>query len=173
MVWKKILIISLISCCFSSCLNYYHHPNGGYRPKKSKFYLQNSPYRIKKTDKLKTNVIYVLNDTLIYGNNKDVLYLRFFNNGRCYRSIYSLNKVINTKEINTPTTVGYYAINNNTNIELEFFPVRYKERGIYLKSNGFIKNDTLFINGTDEKGQSQNYIYTPKKIEKLTQKTDW
>ncbi|WP_064967846.1 hypothetical protein [Tenacibaculum ovolyticum] len=175
MVWKKILIINLISCCFSSCLNYYHHPDGGYRPKKSKFYLQAKPYKITPNNRLKTDVLYFSNDTLKYGNGNynDLFYYRFFSNGRFYKSAIDVKDITNLNKLNKPVFIGYYTIKNKL-IELEYFFVKHREKGEYIKDTLYIKNDTLYpINPNHKSNKKEIKFYSSKKIKGLKKITDW
>ena len=176
MGWNKILIFTIIVCCCYSCLNYHiSSKNGAYLPKNPKFNLQENPYQLKKEDLIDNQRLYFYNDTLSYGKGdyNKLFYIRFFKNGKCYRSSIDIKNMSNIKELNTPTSVGYYSVSDHTKVNMEFFHVKYKERGWYSKNEGFIRNDTLFIKGTDKQENEVLRIYTPKKIEGLIQTTDW
>ncbi len=170
------ILIYLCLCFFlCGCYNYFLHSDGGYRPKKSKFYLQDNSYKLKANDELKTNVIYFSNDTLKYGNGlyNSLSYYRFFENGRFYTSSIDIKNIKNIKKINKPLFVGYFNLNKGSEINMEYFFVKYRERGWYIKDQGYIKNDTLFIKGNDENGNYKESIYVPKKIEGLNSTPNW
>jgi hypothetical protein len=176
MGWNKILIIRLISFFFISCLNYYHHSNGGYRPKNKKFTLSKHVKQLKKNDLINSENLYFSNDTLTFGTNKEynsLSYIKFFKNGRCYRSSIDIKNKTDINRLNNPGYVGYYLILNNNKIEMEFFHVKHKEGGWYSKDKGFIRNDTLFIKGTNKQEQEVLRAYIPEKIKGLKQTTDW
>ncbi|WP_422091924.1 hypothetical protein [Tenacibaculum ovolyticum] len=174
MVWKKKIIIILISCCFSGCYNY-TYKNGGHRPKKNKFTLAKTPYNLKKEDLIKTENLYFSNDTLTFGNGEynSLFYIKFFKNGRCFERSVDISEKTDIEKLNTATTPGYYKVINNNKIEIEFFYVKHKERSWYSKFTGFIRNDTLFIKGTYKQEQEVLRAYIPEKIKGLKQTTDW
>ncbi len=171
----KILIYLCLCFFLCGCYNYYHHSGGGYRPKNPRFYLQDNPYRLRVDDKLKTSVIYLSNDTLKYGEGdyNDLFYYRFFDNGRFYKNAVDVKDLVDIKKINNPGFVGYFNLHKGGKINMEYFFVKYRERGWYIKDQGYIKNDTLFIKGNDENGNYKESIYVPKKIEGLNQIPNW
>ncbi|WP_237275103.1 hypothetical protein [Tenacibaculum ovolyticum] len=183
MGWNKILVISLISCCFISCLNYYHTKNGSVRPKKNKFEFGRSPYKLKKEDLIDTNSIYIYNheSTSI---TKGKYFIRFFSNGRCIEGtseLYSgkLNLDRMNDFYNSGVLVGYYKIENFNEITIETYSVKKHEGGYYKKTYGIIKNDSLYI--TDEKknldlislNKKHNIVYQKNKIKGLTGTPNW
>ena len=168
------ILIYLYLCFFAcGCYNYKIHSSGAFQPKRPKFELQDNPYKLKREDLIKTDRIYCSTDTLSYGAGefKVVFFYRFYEDGKFFRGSFDVKKPLNIKKINTPTFIGYYKIENE--IQMEYFFVKWKEKGWYIKNQGYIKNDTLFINGNDENGNYRESIYVPKKIEGLNPTADW
>ena len=184
MGWKKLLIFGLI-CCFLSCKNYYYNKEGGERPKKSKFKLGKLPYQLKKGDKIDTNSIYIDTYTLNYGGvaHTDNAYIRFFSNGRYLEGLENSDVPLNSEKLNTindTSMIGYYKLNSTNYLDLEYFSVKKGEGGAYYKSEGYIKNDSIFIfyslyeNKAFPKPTKENCrIYIRKKIEGLSGTPDW
>ncbi len=170
------ILIYLCLCFFlCGCYNYKIHRNGAFQPKNPKYKFQENPYKLKPEDLIKTDRVYCLTDTLSYGSEefKVVFFYRFYQDGRFFRGSFDAKKVVDTKKINTPTFVGYYKMKDESEIQMEYFFVKWKEKGWYIKNQGYIKNDTLFIKGNDENGNYKESIYVPKKIEGLNSTPNW
>ncbi|WP_028889723.1 hypothetical protein [Tenacibaculum ovolyticum] len=183
MGWKKVLVISTILLC--SCKNYYVNHNGGYRPKKSKFKLAETPYKLKKKDLVNTSYVY------INKSENRVSYLRFFSDGRFFEGRNELNneklKLTTINNFNKYGEIGYFKLNDNK-IEIETFNVNLGGSrgnvGYYSKSYGYIKKDSVFIffnsiensfekTGFPKPNKENCIIYIGEKIEGLKQTTDW
>lgn len=181
MGWKKVVGFIILSSVLFSCKNYYHHINGGYRPKKAKFSLVNKNYQSNDNNNpIDTESIYTSIDTLVYGSGeyRSVFFLKFYRNGQSFQS--SLNPKINLSQQKiSPTYIGYYTVNKEE-ITMETFYVKHKEKGAYVKEYGVLKNDTIFMYKSsikDDKFQKPNRknstVYIKKKIIKRFPKPDW
>jgi hypothetical protein len=95
--------------------------NGGYRPKKSKFKLAETPYKLKKKDLVNTSYVYINK-----GKNR-VSYLRFFSDGRFFEGRNELNneklKLTTINNFNKYGEIGYFKLNDKK-IEIENFNVK-------------------------------------------------
>ncbi len=181
MGWKKMVIFFSLVFTLFSCKNYYHNINGGYRPKKPKFNLTAKNNQWNTKNLIDTNNIYTSIDTLTYGNEKfkSVFFLKFYEDGHSFQS--SINPIINLKQQKIlPTYVGYYSIDEKKIIEIETFYVKHKERGIYLKEYGLLKNDTIFMYKSTIKNdifpnpnEQNSTIYVKKKVVRFFDKPDW
>ncbi len=181
MEWKKLVMLISVCSILVACKNYYHHVDGGYRPKKPKFTSLKKPYKLKKEDILNTKSIYISTDTLEYGNKKykSLFFIKFYNNGRSFQSSIDAKINVNEQKL-TPTYIGYYTINKGNLLEIETFYVKHKEKGVYIKEYGWIKQDTLFMFKSLPKrdmfpnpDKSNSTIYVLKKVESLSEIPDW
>ena len=184
MGWKKLLILFL--CLqLNSCKNYYYNSQGGTRPKTNKFSYSKTPYTLKQNDAIDANSIYLNTSLLYYGGkeHEDYHILRFFPNGRYNEDLVSKKEDLNSQQynnVNNTLMIGYYKIEDNNKISLEYFRVKHKEGGFFQKRYGYIKNDSIFLfynlknNSTYPKPTKENCrIYVKKEIEGLTGNPDW
>ncbi|WP_452220196.1 hypothetical protein [Lacinutrix salivirga] len=168
MEWKKLVIICLLLSCIS-CISFYRHPEGGFRPKKPKFSLDKEVFNF--NNKIDTLAIYTKTDTLKYGKYKSVFYFKFYNNGRYFENGFKPNVGINKSNL-YPTTIGYYNTYNDS-IKLEFFWIDatnvYDTE--YVLLNGIIKGDTLIFDNRFVKGDKD--IYIKQKLDFIPKPSNW
>ena len=60
MGWKKLVVLMLCFLCVS-CLKFYHHPQGGFRPKNPNFTIDKEVFKYNK--KIDTVSVYIKTDT--------------------------------------------------------------------------------------------------------------
>lgn len=188
MGWKKITVLLLLFTtigCNTLFKNYYTNKEGGNRPKTNKFSQAKSPYKLHKEDAIDTNSVYINTSTLYYNgkNHIDYHYLRFFENGRYIEDLVSKKEELNISnfnKVNSSLMIGYFKIQNDQYIEMEYFRVKYGEGGFYDKRHGYIQNDSLFLyynsytnNNYPIPNSNNCRIYIKKKIEGLTGTPDW
>lgn len=168
MVWKK-LVIAVLFFSFFSCIRFYHHPKGGFRPKKPKFTLK--PNNFKLNDKIDTLSIYINTDTLYYGKYSSVFFLKFYNNGCLFYSSIDTKEKLNSRNLK-PGDIGYYNLNKK-NIEIEYYIVNPNNsyHTEYVKLNGIIKGDSLIFNNRFIKGDKD--IYIKQKIDFTPEPSNW
>ena len=133
MVWKKVMIV-IVCFSFFSCISFYHHPKGGFRPKKPKFTLK--PNNFKLNDKIDTLSVYINTDALIYEKYSSVFFFKFYNNGRLFYSSIDTKEKLNSHNLR-PGDIGYYYLNKK-NIEIEYYTVNPNNiyHTEYVKLNG-------------------------------------
>ncbi|WP_452224214.1 hypothetical protein [Lacinutrix chionoecetis] len=180
-----IIFISLLISCSSLFKNYYTNKDGGNRPKNSKFTLAKTPYIVNKDDLIDTNAVYINTSKMYYDNKEhiDYHYLRFFKNGRYFEDLVSTKEELNVSNfnnVNNALMIGYFKIQNNKLLELEYFRVKYGEGGFYDKRQGYIRNDSIFL--FYESYKNNDYpipnnrncrIYIKKEVEGLNGTPDW
>ncbi len=189
MGWKKVVVfyifIFFLLGCNSLFKNYYVNKEGGNRPKKNKFTLTNPSYNLIKEDLIDTTSVYINKSKIYYGGKEhiDFHYLRFFKNGRYMEDLVSKKEELNLSSfnnINSSLMIGYFNIQTNKYLQLEYFRVKYGEGGFYDKRQGYIKNDSIFLyyDEYDKKdfptpNEKNCRIYIRKKVKGLTGKPDW
>ncbi|WP_452220195.1 hypothetical protein [Lacinutrix salivirga] len=139
---KKLVIFSALLLCIS-CISFYPHPEGGFRPKKPNFTLSKEEFKF--NNKIDTTAVYSNLDTLKYDIYKTVFYLKFHNNGRFFKFSKNTKDIINKSNLK-PGNIGYYNINHQL-ITIEYFSIDpyNKHNTEYVKQSGIFKNDTIFI----------------------------
>lgn len=157
MVRKKILIFIGLLFFFSGCINFYHHSKGGFRPKNPKFTLNKQKFYY--NNQIDTAAIYVKTDTLKYGKFKRVFFLKFFNNGRFFKSNNNTNRPLNKSNL-IPGDIGYYYILNKQKISIEYFIVdpSNKKKTEYITQKGVLSGDSIFLDNRFIKGKKDIYI---------------
>ena len=169
MGWKKLAFIISLSFLLVNCISFYHHPKGGFRPKKPKFSLAKEQFIY--SNKIDTIAIYTRLDTLKYGKNKSVSFLKLYNNGRQFESNMDVNSLI-TKSTFRPLDIGYYIIKKDS-IYIENFIVnpmnKYDTK--YVKETGVIKKDTIFLNNRFIKEKKD--IYVKQKLNFIPEPANW
>ncbi len=142
MGWKKLIVISL-PLLFSGCLSFYHHPQGGFRPKKPDFSLVKELFIYNKI--IDTIAIYVSIDTLKYKNSKSVSFFKFYNNGRQFKSNKETDDFMEKSNFR-PLDIGYYIVKDDS-ILVENFIVNPQNKNDteYRIKKGIIKKDTIVL----------------------------
>ena len=177
----KKIILALIALSCNSCINnYYYNENRGLRPKKPKFRLAKPlPYHLQPDDLIDTTCVYVYTSS-----QKTKMALRFFANGRFINSFG--NADYNNLEANK---IGYYRVENKNIVLMETF-IRSSPAaggdGIYYRSVGIIKNDTLYdvlgaqnLSDVHRVGDKIStfyhiyYTYTKQKVDTLKGTPNW
>ncbi len=159
MGWKRLVIISGLFLLVS-CVSFYHHPKGGFRPKKPNFSLAKEGFVYNKS--IDTMAIYTFIDTLKYGDFKSVSYIKLFNNGRMFRNSFDPDVGISEKNF-WPSMIGYYTLNKDS-IHIEYYSVDAlnKHRTEYVNQKGVVKSDTIFLK--NEVDTSYIEIYVKQKL---------
>ncbi|MEN2721057.1 hypothetical protein ABC895_12865 [Capnocytophaga sputigena] len=181
-------VVAILICLFyiSCANNYYYTKSYGLRPKVSNFKLAKPTiYQLKKDDLIDTNSIYVYSNTNLFDKTKNVkMILRFFSNGR-FSFVFGKEDYNNLEE----NYIGYYKVNNNNQVLMETFIKTSPSaggQGIYSRSLGLIKNDTLYkildaIDFTDVRWEGKKisqkyhtyYPFIKQKVDTLTGTPDW
>ena len=162
MAWKKLLTGSVFLLSIS-CVSFYQHPEGGFRPKKPKFSVTKNDFSF--NTKIDTLAIYVNIDTLKYGKNANVYFYKFFNNGNCFLKSFDPKTKLTKTELK-PGFIGRYQSNNN-GIEIEIYNVNVRNQsGNYETQKGTIKGDSLilenqFITGKHDVFVKQTLDFVP------------
>lgn len=167
---RKELVIICLLFTLVSCISFYHHPKGGFRPKKPKFSLAKEKFKYNKL--IDTLAVYVNIDTIKYGNYKRISYLKFFGDGRFFKNSTKSNEEINIKNL-IPGAVGYYNTTNNNTIITEHFSVDYydKNNTQYIKQKGEIKNDTIFVKNNINKSYTETCV--KQKLNFVPEPSNW
>ncbi len=189
MAWKNLVIYTCIAFCLIGCSslfkNYYTNDEGGNRPKQAKFTLNNPSYNLQQEDLIDKNAVYVNTSYIYYGGktHTDYHYLRFFKNGRYTEDLVSKKEdltVSTFNKVNNALMIGYFTIENNDYLNLEYFRVKYGEGGFYDKRQGFVKNDSIFLyygnvkNNNFPSPTSQNCrVYVKREVADLQGTPDW
>ncbi len=168
MGWKKLVVLMLCFLCVS-CLKFYHHPQGGFRPKKPNFSVDKEEFVY--NSKIDTVAIYTKVDTLKYGKYKSVPYLKLYNNGRYFRNSFKPNIGINQENL-YPASVGYYNTYGDT-LKLEYFRISAlnKNDTEYVMLKGIIKGDSIIINNRFIKEDKD--IYVKQKLDFVPEPSNW
>lgn len=168
MGWKKLVILSLSFLCVS-CLKFYHHPQGGFRPKKPDFSLDKEEFIYNNT--IDTLAIYINIDTLKVEDLRIVSYLKFYNNGRYIKKSRNINKEINKTNL-IPGFIGYYNTYNDT-IKVEYYKVSALNKNDikYVMLDGIIKGDTLIFKNRFVKEDKD--IYIKQKLNFVPEPSNW
>lgn len=163
---KKLVVVFCF--LFIGCISFYHHPKGGFRPKKPEFSLAKEPFVF--NNQIDTMAVYIKTDTLKYGEYKSVSFLKFYNNGRFFISSKRINEQL-TKSNLIPGSIGYYALGKKVVIESYFIDPLDKRKIEYIKENGFIEGDTIFIESRFIK--NKKYKYVKQKLDFIPEPSNW
>lgn len=168
MGWKKLVVLSLSFLCVS-CLKFYHHQQGGFRPKKPDFSLSKEKFDY--NDKIDTLAIYTKIDTLKYGIYRSVSYIKFHNNGRFFKKSRDTDSKIDKLNI-IPGFIGYYNTYNDT-LKVEYYKVSALNKNDieYVILNGVIKGDSLIFGNRFVKGDED--IYIKQKLDFVPEPSNW
>lgn len=158
---KKIFILLLIILTQGCSPRGYWTANNVYRAKKPNYKLAEIPFVM--SDKIDTDYMYlseaspVSNDTRPNNEMMMVSAIGFFDDGRAmlngyeYEKRYEENLKRNSWE--TGQEVGYYRVDGN---KIQFERLSPFDAGIYIKRNGIIKGDTIFM---DTRYKAKKTIY--------------
>jgi len=168
MGWKKLVVLGLSFLCIS-CLTFYHHPQGGYRPKKPDFSLDKEEFVY--DVKIDTLAIYTKTDTTKYGKYRRLSFFKFYDNGRVFKSTKSVKEKLSHNNFR-PLDIGYYIIKNDS-IFIESFIVnpRNKNDTEYIKLIGIIKGDSIIMNNRFVKGDKDTYV--KQKLDFVPEPSNW
>lgn len=168
MGWKKLVILGLFLSLYS-CISFYKHPKGGFRPKKPNFSLNKQKFIYNSL--IDTMGIYTKTDTLKYGKFKSVSYLKFFNNGRFFKNSFKPSDGI--KSNFKPSLIGFYNTSNDNSIRTEYFKINAldKNETEYVLENGIIKGDSLIFNNRFVPEKKD--IYIKQKIYFTPEPSNW
>ncbi len=149
-------------------MSFYHHPKGGFRPKKPDFSLAKEPFVF--SDIIDTLAIYTDIEQKV-GDLKSVSYIKFYNNGRCFVSIKSIGQELSSDSFR-PLDVGYYRVVNNK-VTIETFIVdplnRFDTK--YIIDKGIVKDDTIFLESRFIEGKKD--VYVKQKLNFSPEPSDW
>jgi len=166
--WKKLVVLSISFLCVS-CLKFYHHPQGGFRPKKPNFSINKEEFFFNVA--IDTMAIYTKVDTLKYGKYNSVSYLKFYNNGRYFRNSFKPNIGINQENL-YPASVGFYNTYKDS-ITLEYYRISAlnKNDTEYVIVNGIIKGDSLIFK--NRYIEDKKDIYVKQKLNFIPEPSNW
>ena len=168
MGWKKLVIIGL-PFLLVSCISFYHHTEGGFRPKRPNFTLAKEEFVY--NDNIDTLAIYTKIDTLKTEDLKRVSYLKFYNNGRYFKNSFESDIGVNQTNL-FPSLIGYYNTTNDS-IKVEYY--RINAQNIYdtqyIKLNGVIEGDSLIFENRFVKGAKD--IYVKQKLNFIPKPSNW
>ena len=183
---KSVLIVILVGLLCNSCIyyhlhfdrNYYRTENTRPRPILPRFRLAKpEPYRLKAEDQIDTTVIYT-HKTKVF---KDIVFLRFFGNGRVSSGFLTEDSL----EYNKPkrSVAGYYRMRSPTEFEIQEFLAYSITHAKYSYSRDIVKGDSLFIYYDQprnkpiselKKDEKKGYsFYIKQKVDTLTGIPDW
>lgn len=174
MAWKKFLVL-VLPLILINCISFYRHPKGGFRPKKPNFTLNQNSFKY--NSKIDTLAIYTSTDTLKYGNEKAVFFLKFYNNGRFFKNSYEVDsdsiKLYNTIKSNMrPGFIGYY-LSNDSKAEIEYYTIDHsnKNNTEYVKQTGEIRGDSIIFKSRYIEENKQ--IYIKQKLDFVPEPSNW